>query len=394
MEEELFVPSQLKIDGNYYNGLDITGFSRMLKDPSYCYKYYWLEAITKLISKNIEQTTFNDIIDEMICNAWYTVLEFHVHLSGVVVGEVRDGLERAVYRLQYLSNLRADADPDEIKRAIITYNSDIEFKSYKDQLTTNVPLYAFSQFFENQGYKVDGTIGRFRRYAEIINMISPLPYMLGKSLGLKREVYFNDKWIQMIKDNTVSILGWIQYEKVKWLQDHNPEIPSLVYKLAPMDVNMRKLDRVRDLWEAILKNQKIIDVFTNEPVDKKYDIDHFIPRSFVMNDELWNLMPMDSSLNSSKSNKLPNWSTYFGRYANNQFILYGLINDDSKPGIHKLYEACFKDNLHSIWGNELYLKGKTQDEFFNMLGKNMEPVYDSAKRQGYPEWKLQRHIIQ
>jgi len=36
--------SQLQIDAEYYNTLDIGGFSRMLKDPSYCYKFYWLEA--------------------------------------------------------------------------------------------------------------------------------------------------------------------------------------------------------------------------------------------------------------------------------------------------------------------------------------------------------------
>ena len=31
------------IDAHYYNKLDIEGFSRMMKDPSYCYKFYWLE---------------------------------------------------------------------------------------------------------------------------------------------------------------------------------------------------------------------------------------------------------------------------------------------------------------------------------------------------------------
>ena len=39
----------------------------------------------------------------------------------------------------------------------------------------------------------------------------------------------------MIQDNTVNILGWIQYEKAKWLQDINPEVPGLIYKLVPMD---------------------------------------------------------------------------------------------------------------------------------------------------------------
>ena len=93
----------LNIDVKYYNNLDVDGFSQMLKDPSYCYKFYWLEAIVKLISRGIVQTTFNDIIDEMICNAWYTVLEFHVHLSGLLLGESRDALELAIIELQRLS---------------------------------------------------------------------------------------------------------------------------------------------------------------------------------------------------------------------------------------------------------------------------------------------------
>ena len=34
-----------------------------------------------------------------------------------------------------------------------------------------------------------------------------------------------------------------------------------------------------------------------------------------MNDELWNLMPMDASLNSSKSNRLPKWNPFFQNFA-------------------------------------------------------------------------------
>lgn len=87
---------QLNIDRKYYNSLDIQGFTQMMKDPSYCYKFYWLEAIVCLISENVTDTIFDAVIDEMIANAWYSVVEFHVHLSGVFGGEVKDSLERAV----------------------------------------------------------------------------------------------------------------------------------------------------------------------------------------------------------------------------------------------------------------------------------------------------------
>ena len=73
----------LEVGEEYHNALDMEGFSRMMQSPSYCYKFYWLEAIVKLISENKEEVSYHEIIDEMIANAWYSVLEFHVHLSGL-----------------------------------------------------------------------------------------------------------------------------------------------------------------------------------------------------------------------------------------------------------------------------------------------------------------------
>ena len=377
----------LNLDGKYYNNLDIEGFSYMMKDPSYCYKFYWLEAIVQLVSEGIEKTTFDAVINEMICNAWYSVREFHIHLSGIQAdGQVRDGLERAVIRLSELSDLPANASKVEIKNAIKMYET--ELKESKEQLTNMVPYRALAGFFLKDGNPVDwGSVRRLTAYIQRINSdVVLLPYILGDSSKLKKEIFFQPAWIKMIQDNTVSILGWIQYEKIKWLQNNNPEVPGLVYKLAPMDEKMRKLNNVHKLWDGILELCEVRDVFTGETVaSKKYDVDHFIPWSFVMNDELWNLMPMDASLNSSKSNRLPKWEPFFTRFADNQFLLYEHIHN--KDSIHKLFEACFRDNLHSIWaGQELYRKGNSKEEFFNILQKNMQPVYDSARRQGYEVW--------
>ncbi len=98
-------------------------------------------------------------------------------------------------------------------------------------------------------------------------------------------------------------------------------------------------------------------------------------------------MPMDSSLNSSKGNRLPEWDPFFHHFSDNQYVMYKLICDNEK--IHKLYEQCWRDNLHSIWaGRELYRPGNSKEAFNSILRKNMQPVYDSAKRQGYEIWKL------
>lgn len=384
------IESQLHIDSGYYNTLDIEGFSRMMKDPSYCYKFYWLEAIVQLISQDKKDATYDEIINEMISNAWYSVLEFHVHLSGIWGdGEIKDSLEKAVLKLRKLSDLPGNASKVEIKNKIAEF--DKELHGEKMTLTQNVPYKALSGFANRYSERIDlnGSAGRMMAYYNRINQMErPLPYTFGEQKGLERKIIFHESWIQMIQDHMVSILGWVQYEKVCWLQNNNPEVPGLVYKLAPLDDKMRRLGHVRKLWEGILDSTSVTDVFKDEPIRKDaYDVDHFIPWSFVMNDELWNLMPMDSSLNSSKSNRLPPWEKFFERFAKNQYMMYGLIHE--KAGIRKLYESCYRDNLHSIWASqELYRKGNSREEFCGILEKNMRPVYDSARRQGYELWVL------
>jgi hypothetical protein len=283
--------------------------------------------------------------------------------------------------------LSTNASKIEIKNAIGKF--DKELRSEKQALTNNVPYKALSGFANktSEHISLDSSAGRMMAYYNALSANEILlPYTFGEQNGLNRKLTFSDAWVQMIKDNTVSILGWIQCEKVKWLQHNNPEVPGLIYKLAPLDEKMRKLGHVRKLWNGILDLCGINDVFTDKLIDQnKYDVDHFIPWSFVMNDELWNLMPMDSSLNSSKSNRLPDWNMFFIRFARNQYIMYKMIHE--KEGIRKLYEACYRDNLHSIWANqELYRKGNSDVEFYGILEKNMRPVYASARRQGYDVW--------
>ena len=364
----------------------------MMSSPSYSYKFYWLEAIVQLISANRTEVTYDEIINKMIVNAWFPVQEYHIHLSGIYgEGEVKDNLEKAVSRLFKLSDLPSNADEIQIINKLNEFSDDKELHFYKTELTKNVPYKALSGFANKGTEKIDlnSSAGRMIAYynrlsgSEIL-----LPYTFNDEKSLKKVVSFNDGWIQMIQDNTVSILGWIKYEKVKWLQNNNPEVPGIVYKLTQEDEKARKLENVRKLWDAIFEIRPVKNVFMEGDINREsYAVDHFIPRNFVMNDELWNLMPMDPIQNMQKNKKLPAWNDYFEQFANNQFIMYELIHE--KPGLQKLYKHCYKDNLHSIWAvQELYRKGNSPSEFINILGKNMQPVYDSARRQGYEIWKV------
>ena len=53
----------LQSNSIYTNQLNTDNFARMLKDPSQCYKFYWLEAILTLMETTEGDLSFDAIID-------------------------------------------------------------------------------------------------------------------------------------------------------------------------------------------------------------------------------------------------------------------------------------------------------------------------------------------
>ena len=140
------------------------------------------------------------------------------------------------------------------------------------------------------------------------------------------------------------------------------------------------------MWNAILELSPVRDIYSDNLISpKEYEVDHFIPWSYIANDEIWNLVPMESSLNSSKNNKLPRWEIYFKRFADRQFGMYSQVQQSDI--LLKLFYECRRDNLASIWASEeLYQPGISEEKFMNILDNNMKPIYDSACVLGYGVW--------
>lgn len=73
-------------------------------------------------------------------------------------------------------------------------------------------------------------------------------------------------------------------KKIKYLQDRNPGVPGIIYKLEPENEKQRKLQNVRKLWAAVIDTTGISDIYSGRLLEKKnYEIDHFVPWSFITN---------------------------------------------------------------------------------------------------------------
>ena len=75
----------------YSNKLDVKKFENLQG-----YKFFWLEAILKLIAQNKQLFTFEDVIDEMIVGAWRMVTHYHLRLGHTVNGNAENFLEHAI----------------------------------------------------------------------------------------------------------------------------------------------------------------------------------------------------------------------------------------------------------------------------------------------------------
>lgn len=369
---------------DYSGELDYRAFGSMLDHPTQCYKFYWLGAIMNLMLKKY-RFSFDEIFDEMIVSAWYTVTQYHLFLGPMIEGERRDAINRAIDVLIENTSLNENSKPDEIRSVLKEQNYLV--LEYKRKLAKNVP-YKLLSSFSSELTQDKGDAYRIE-YIQILNQEIHLPYIIENGVGIGKCVVLQEEWIPFLMDNYLIIKNWIQYNKIQFLQMINPGVPGIINKLDDERNNVRHLERVRDLWNAHIEvsNKEIVDIYTGNKLESTFDVDHFIPWSYVAHDEMWNLIPSNASANRSKSNHLPEWDLYFNKMANMEYDLYkSVVEYDS---IHKLFEKCYAKNLQSLWAiEELYVKENTEYEFKHKLEAHMYPLYEAARMQGYIEWRI------
>lgn len=372
---------------NDSNQLDLENFIHMLDDATECYKFYWFDAILSMMSEGEYEIEFDRIIDQMIADAWYSVSEYHLHLGlKDGTGKIMNSLERAVNKLIVHSELDHEANRDKIMAEIKRQNQLIRDEKY--QISKMVPYRLLSPFLTEIGgnHQLWGQKKRLIAYIKEMNEENPLPYIIEDAIALKKRVVIGEAWRQMLLDYMVPIKSWIKLKKIKYLQDRNPGIPGIIYKLEPENERTRKLAHVRKLWSSIMELSPVRDIYSDHMISpKEYEVDHFIPWSYIAHDEIWNLIPMESSLNSSKGNRLPRWEIYFRKFAERQYGMYHQVQQSDM--LFRLFQECHRDNLVSIWASEeLYQPGISEEKFMNILNSNMRPIYDSAHVQGYGVW--------
>lgn len=385
----------------YSNKLDVKKFENLLSNNDQGYKFFWLEAILKLIAQNKQLFTFEDVIDEMIVGAWRMVTHYHLRLGHTANGNAENFLEHAIRILYECSKEDiGNKTPSKDRLLFLIQKYQDNLMEDKLHLTDYVPYRLIKPFVEKEGkdYIDRKNYGRFIAYLNAFTKVNHEFFydITDAENPLKRRIRLNEEWVNFILQNYAVIMGWLRFNKALFIQDRNPGVPGVMYKVAPETEEKRKsLKNVRELWIATVDvtGKPLYEIYTgNELSINEFDLDHFVPRSYVSNDELGNLTPMAKQLNSSKNNKLPE-RRYIKDFVEYNYYLYSLIfannNKDQAAILKHYFDRCENQHLNAIWAAEkLYIPGNTKEQFVNILGENLGLVYDSAKLQEYEEWVL------
>lgn len=360
----------------YSETLNIEYLGRLLDKTTECYKFFWFKAIIEKVKEGRSLLSYEELVDEMICSGWYMVNEYHLNLGPA---DTLEEVIRLVHdRYPYLAS---SAKKEEIIECLKN-TSDTEIIKKKRQLTRYVPYRLQIPFLPDINEKK--LPAGEKEQINLFNQQDRLLYYFEELNGLSTCIHVNADWCTYICSNYEIIHGWLEFKMIQYLQKRNPSVPGISEKLyPPME---RNLLEVKKLWKLILSLQPVHEIYNDQPLDAKdLSIDHFVPWSYVAHDELWNLSPTTKSINSSKSNSLPDWNIYFKALARQEYIVYQLMYSNS--AVHKEFDKCARTNINNKdIQTRIYSPGKTELQFFNELEGVLLPVYESAQNCGFKKW--------
>ena len=363
------------VDVPYSREVDYITFSRVLKDDRMVasYKMYWLLAILDEVQEGNIEIEFRKLITRMIAYAWYPISKFRLYFGAC------DNLGKVVNYISDTYNLKPNINKSKLIDFI--YNSDDkELNKMIKNLTYNVPHKFLSPFYD------------------AIAKEPPLKTVMILSKEHKRwiyEIYRNsdeencirirEGWDDYLKYNYKMIQGWVYYKLVCFLQKRNPNVPGIAMKLeAPKDKD-RDLSKQLGIWRTILQKKQIFDLYTKLPLGKEnYDnygvlsLDHFIPWSFVLHNQMWNLVPTFKNINSQKSDNLFNYEDYIEGLAKLQYDAFCFVVDEKRENEIEEYRGI----LRVPDAVAFRCKG-SYEEFFKRYKEGTCPIYNIAANQGF-----------
>ena len=356
--------------------LPIRHFEQML-DYDYLttsYKLYWFLGVFKEILDGNQMINFRRVALRMLASSWYPIIQFKLNFGKM------DMLADLANYIHKTYSIASDVKEIDLINFIDSLR-DARVDSSIDKLTNYVPYRLMTPFFSQELARQRDSL-KNRMICDLSSKTDTAFYKIIKDDKL---IVVNDAWMYYVVQNQNIIFGWLNYKLIYYLQKKNPSVPAIPFKIRPP--YKRDLVGAGKFWEEIIEETHITDVYTDLQFNSDsmsslggISVDHFLPWSFVLHDEIWNLVPTFKSVNSSKGNRLPQLDSFLNRFCEIQYLAV------TTP-THKKHTTLLEDywTLNNAFSDGRLIP-KSKETFITSLKETISPLYQIAYNQGFEVW--------
>lgn len=343
--------------------VDTGRLSRIYDNTTATYKFYWFVSIIDLVCTNPNRRcfSFEEIIAGMIAEAWYPIHYFRLSFGKM------DSLESIILEIQRLLCIPIDASLETVKKTILDNLEKPEIRHQLRILAQNVPYRFLSPWIPKS------TDAQVVELSQVCT--NGCPYaIVGKTIVV------DPLWVDYLISYAAILKDYSFWNLSIFLQKRNPNVPDIPSKLI-RPIQRAPLTRQRRFWDRYIQSVGYIHcIYTDTELRVgEYDLDHFIPWSFVVHDLIWNLLPSDSSINSSKSNCIPSLDKYLEPMTRIQHS--ALRENYATNPSDKLFEdyMVFRCSIPE-------LIDVSDDRFLELFKNEFTPMAQTATNMGFAPW--------
>ena len=345
--------------------LSTSAMNRVFDTTTATYKFYWLLALLDMhVKDQKDEMLALDVAARMVAYAWYPTQYFRLSFGK------GDSMSKIIPDVALLTGITVDDRLEDKSEAISNaISKDREVKKTVKILLNNVPFRFQKPWIDTTD---DSEMQRRSQSFENDCLYS----LTGSGEGLT--VSINPRWSNYLTTNYEVLRDFALWNLTLFLQSKNPNVPNISCKLLRPE-EREPLTKQKNFWNKVIElGGSLRCIYTdNELCRNNFDLDHFMPWSFVSHNQNWNLIPSDGSFNSSKSNRIPDLDYYLPKMAEIQhraLQLYVPISGKRDAILNEYF---------ALGVSPQDLMAMSDEQFLNTFRKTFSPLSQMAVNMGF-----------
>lgn len=347
------------------NELSTCIMNRVFDKTTATHKFYWMLSLLDMyVKEQKEEMLALDIASRMVAYAWYPIEYFKLSFGK------GDSLTQIIPSIAELTGITVDDKLDSKTDAIMqAVTENLQVKNNVKILLNNVPYWFQSPWIKTNNVH------------EMIARSKTLENDCLYSLNGRREkmtVTINPKWKEYLNTNFKILRDFTLWNLTQFLQARNPNVPNISGKLLRPE-EREPLNNQKKFWNKVIElGGPLHCIYTDNPLGmNEFDLDHFLPWSFVSHNQNWNLIPADGRFNSSKSDRIPDLDYYLPKMTKIHHQALRRYIPQSKKNDSVL------DEYYALGVSPQDLMAMSEEEFLNTFRKTFSPLSQMAVNMGF-----------